>query len=196
MTDAPARFTITPPPEDEARAAYKQAHKRIEAWPELPERIENAAGENAAALVDLICWGEWLWLTDGRFRQPKADRDASARRIVKAARELAAALRETTWPGFAERGYHRGPDGGNRYLTDDLDDLATHAEAMQDQGPDFRDHYPPALSRTERRGFMLRHIKYAIRGHLGAGYIALAAEIATAVLDEQNPVTEDDIKKA
>jgi hypothetical protein len=179
--------------------AYKTARARIENFPKLMPTIRSIAGDHADALVDLVCWGECLFLTDPRFSQPKDERDASVRRIADAARELARALQETTWPGLGEHEVRRPQDDGPRKLSDYLNRLADWTDEIARNGPDFKDRYPPRMSKTTRRSFMIRHIKRTVNDVLREEQFerdALAAEIATAVLDDAAAVTEEDIRKA
>jgi len=178
------------------------ARARIDAHPGLAFKLREIAGEQAAHLINLICWGELLFASDQRFEQAKPDRAESAARVVRAARELAAALEETTWPGVGDHEVKASPRLGNGYNGDPvplvayLRRLADHTAELAANGPDFKDRYPLGQSKTTRRAFMLRHIKQTINDLLRDQRFErakLAAEIATAVLDET--ITEEDIAK-
>jgi hypothetical protein len=176
---------------EKGRQAYLAARARIAAHGGLLKRIQQSSPTDADRIIELACWGEYLWLKDGRFRQTKREREADRDQVVAAARALVEALRASQWP--IEPEFSAPPclgEGPGRpvKLSVYLERFANHTEKL---AIDFPEHYPPKKSATSRRAFMLRHIKYATRDYLST---ALAADLASAVLNAD--VTTDDIKKA
>lgn len=191
-------FTITPCPPTElelANAAYDIIEARIRRDEKAMDLLRASTADHGERLIWWIAEGARLWRLDKRFRQSKTERDASIERIAKAAAELAAALRETTWPGLGLQEVKQSWKETPMALPDYLDWLGRFASEQQ---LDYGDHYPPARSKTSYWDFMLRRIKTAVREN---GALVdqrrtdkLAAAIARAVLDDPG-IDEETIKK-
>ena len=187
---------LLPVPADDrkkAMDAVNQTAAIIRKDKKLVELIRAIAMDQADLLIDRVARGEYFWRIDERFRQPKEERDKSVERVAAAAAELAAALRETTWPWLKNQAIAPSHGGELVALSDHLDWMASFASR---QPIDFADRYPPAQSKTSYRDFMLRHIKSVVRDVLKnrRRLDILAAAIARAVLDDPG-IDEETIKK-
>ena len=191
-------FTITPGPPTELElenAAYGDIEAAIRRDGEAMDLLRASTADQGERLIWWIAEGACLWRGDKRFRQSKTERDASIERIAKAAAELAAALRETTWPGLGLQEVKQPWKETPMALPDYLDWLARFASEQQ---IDYGDHYPPGRSKTSYRDFMLRRIKTAVWDNGALVDLShrpkLAAALARAALDDPG-IDEETIKK-
>lgn len=191
-------FTITPgqPTELElANAAYDAIEAAIRRDAEAMDLLRASTADHGERLIWWIAEGAFLWRWDKRFRQSKTERDASIERITQAAAELAAALRETAWPGLGLQEVKKPWKESPEALPDYLDWLAAFAREQQ---LDYPDHYPRGRSKTSERDFMLRRIKTAVWENGALVDLShrpkLAAALARAVLDDPG-IDEETIKK-
>ena len=175
----------------------QEAMRRIRAHPEAMRLLSQIAPDRVDLIISLIAHGEYWYRNDQRPAMAKPQRDDSLKQIQTLARDLAAALRASPWPGLALQEVQRPQDDQPIPLADHLDWLSGFAAV---QTLDHRHMYPPAASATNGRMAMLRHVKHTLRqnGMLPAGQPgipALSLALARAVLKDET-IDEEALKKA
>lgn len=176
-------------------ALYQAARARIQADACLMADITAAAGGRADALVEAIAQGEMLFAADRRFSLPKSDREQPYEAIIKAATDLASALKAAGHDDVFL--VQRSEDQEALSLVAYLTWLVDIEEDLKSRLP-FSDHYPPGQSRGNYEGFMLRHVKSVVTNWMPAlacrNRAAFIANIAAVVLNNPN-IDEQTIHK-